>query len=76
MLPYERVILQMRIRSAYPIDFFHLAGGEVLAGIKTPASGEKSLAAEDLVDAWNAAAKLVYGVEDGGVGVGDLPGEG
>ena len=40
--------------------------------IKTPAAGEQALAAKHLVDAGDAAVKLMARVEDGSVGVGNL----
>ena len=43
--------------------------------IETPASFEQSLAPQDFVNAGNASVKLVGGIEDGGVGVGDLRGQ-
>ena len=34
----KRVIVQMRVSLADPVDLFHLAGGEVLARVQTPAA--------------------------------------
>src|ERR1700722_7899258 len=66
----------MRIRLAHAVDFFYLARGEFLMRIKTPSSFEQTLASQDLVNAGNASVKLVYGIEDRRVRVGNLLGEG
>src|SRR6266496_3182477 len=75
MLLHERVILQMWVRSANPIDFLNLARGKVLPRIETPASFEKPLTPQNLMYAGNASAKLVGGIEDCSVRVCDLLGE-
>src|SRR5580692_7991586 len=65
----------MRIRSADAVDFFHLAWGEFLVGIKTPAAFQQTLTPQDLVYARNTSTKLMSGIEDGRVRVGNLLGE-
>src|SRR5260370_42642446 len=75
VLLYERVILQVRIRFANPVDFFHLARGEILVQIKTPASFEQPLASQNLMNAGNTSTKLVDGIKDRSVRVGDLLGQ-
>src|SRR3984957_1516693 len=76
MLLYEGIILQMRIRLAHAVDFFYLSRREFLMRIKTPASFEQTLAPQNLVNAGNASVKLVYGIEDRRVRVGNLLGKG
>ncbi len=75
MLLYEGIILQMRIRSAHAVDFFHLAWGKFLVGIKTPAAFQQTLTPQDLMYARNTSTKLVSGIEDRGVRIGNLLGE-
>src|SRR5579864_5398042 len=53
VLLYECVILQMRIRSANPVDFFDLAGRKVFVRIETPASFEQPLTPQDLMNSRN-----------------------
>src|SRR4029077_16857605 len=72
MLLYERIVLKMRICLADAVDFFHLPGRKFFLWIETPAPLEQSLPPEDFVNAGNAPVKVVRGIEDGRVGVGDL----
>jgi hypothetical protein len=72
MLLYERVIPQMWIGAAHSIDLRTLAGRKFLAWVKTPASFEQSLPPQDFMDARNTSTKIVSGIEDGGVCIGDL----
>ena len=60
----------------HAIDLLALAGRKLLLRIKTPAALEQSLAPQNLVNAWDASVKMVRGIEDGGIGVGDLLGQG
>src|ERR1700722_4064615 len=76
MLLYECVVLQMRIRPRHAIHLFALAGRKFLLGVETPTPFEQSLAAQDFMDAGDASAKIVTGIEDGGVRVRDLLSEG
>ena len=50
-------------------EFGGLARGEFLVGVETGVGRKQALAAEDFVDAGEAAGKGVRGVEDGGVHV-------
>ena len=43
--------------------------------IEAPAAGEQALAAQHFVDAGNAAGEIVRGIEQRGVGVGELGAE-
>lgn len=65
----------MGIRFADAVDFFHLARGQFLVGVKAPTPFEQSLTSQDFVDSRNAAVKLMRGIEDGGIRVGDMRGE-
>jgi hypothetical protein len=52
-----------------------LAGGEGFVFVEAPGAFEQALAAEDLVEAGDAAGEVVGGVEEGGVGVSHLDAE-
>ena len=75
MLLYKGVILQMRIGSAHPVDFIHLARGKFLAWIETPSPFEQPLASQNFVNPGDASTKLIGRVEDCGIRVGDLLGQ-
>ena len=66
----------MRVGSADTVDFFGLTRRKLFFGVEAPASGEKALAAKDLVDARDASVELVCGIEEGSIGIGNLGGEG
>ena len=72
MLLYKSVVLQVRIRFAYPIYFFDLSGREFFMRIETPSPLEQSLPPQDLMNSRNAAAKLVRRIKDCGVCIGNL----
>src|SRR5215468_3971184 len=76
VLLYEVIVLQVRIESAHAIDFSALPGGEFFVRIKTPASFQKPLAAQNFMDAGNTAAELMRGIEQGSISIGDLMREG
>ncbi len=71
----EGVVVKMRVGAVDAIDVGELAGAEGLVLVKAPESGEETLTAEDFMQARNAAAEGMGGVEEGGVAVGDLDGE-
>src|SRR5579859_1728497 len=75
VLLYEGIIPQMRIRFAHAVDFFHLARGEFLMGIKTPAAFQQALTPQDLMYARNTSTKLVSGIKYSRVRVGNLLGK-
>src|SRR5207249_11378606 len=75
MLTNERIVRQMRIPGPHAIDVLHLSHAQILVRIEAPAAGEQPLTAQDLVNAGNAAGKLVLRIEQCGVGVGQLRAE-
>ena len=56
------------------VDFFGLAGAEVLPRIEAPDAFEEALAAQDFVKAGDAATEAMGGIEEGGIAAGDLDG--
>src|ERR1039458_4297194 len=66
----------MRVRLADPVDLFHLAGGQILARVQTPAALQQPLAPQDFVDARDTAVKPVGRVEQRRVDIGNLLGQG
>jgi len=76
MLRDEGIVIQVRIRGADAINLRHLACTERFMLVEAPKAFEEALAAEDFVEAGDAAVKRVRGVEKGGVAVGDLDGAG
>ena len=72
MFADEDVIVEVRIGGVDAGNFFGLAGAEGFVGIETPDSFEEALTAKNFMEAGDAAAKIVGGVEEGGVGVGDF----
>jgi hypothetical protein len=68
----EGVVAQVGVGGVDAVDFFALAGGEGFVFVEAPDAFEEALAAEDLVEAGDAAGESVGGVEEGGIGVGDL----
>src|SRR5258705_13343004 len=72
----EGVVVELGIGAINAIDFGSLAGAQGFARIEAPDSFKQSLAAQDLMQAGDAAGETVSGVEEGGVGVGDGDGPG
>ena len=72
----EARVREVGVGAGDAVDFFGLAGAELFGGVEAPGALEEALAAEDFVDAGDAADEAVGGVEDGGVGVGELGSEG
>src|SRR5687767_423857 len=72
----ERIVGQVRIPRQHAIDLGGLSRAQLLVRVQAPAAGEEPLTPQDLVDARNAAGKLMGGVEQRGVGVGQLGAEG
>ena len=68
----EGVVVEVGVGGVDAGNFFGLAGAEGFVGIETPDAFEESLAAEDLVEAGDAAGKMIGCVEEGSVGVGDF----
>ena len=71
---YEVVVSEVWVRLRYPGDFVGLAGAQCFIFVEAPDALQQALAAEDFVDAGNAAAEIVGGVEDCGIHIGDLIG--
>jgi len=67
----EGVVVELGVGGVDAVDFGELAGAEGFVGVEAPGSCEEALAAEDFVDARDAAGVVVGGVEEGGVAVGD-----
>ncbi len=72
MLVDECVVVEVGIGGVDSGNFFGLAGAESFVGVEAPDAFEESLTAEDFVEAGDAAGKMIGGVEEGGVGVGDF----
>ncbi len=72
MLLDEAIVVEVRVGGVDAGDFFGLAGAEGFVGIETPNSFKEALAAENFMEAGDAAAKMVGCVQKGRVGVGYL----
>jgi hypothetical protein len=72
MFSYKLVVIQKRVRGVDSIDLVQLPLGEDLGWLETPATGKQTLSAQHFIDTGNATAKLMFSVEDGGIGVSDL----
>ena len=72
MLCDELVVIQQRIRCVDSIDLLQLPRRERLVGIKTNAVGEEPLSAQNFMNSRDAAAKLMSGIKDGSIGVGNF----
>jgi len=68
----ECVVVEVGVGGVDARDFFGLAGAEGFVGVETPNAFEEALAAENLVEAGDAAGKMIGGIEEGGVGIGDF----
>lgn len=75
MLRNKRVVVEMRIGTMHAVDFFKLAAAEGFVLVEAPEAFEQALAAEDFMQAGDAAAEGVRGVEEGSVAVGDFDAE-
>ena len=69
MLFYEWIIGQVWVGLRNASDFVSLAGAELFIFVEAPDALQQALAAEDFVDAGDAAAEVVFGVEDRGIHV-------
>ena len=65
---YEGVVDKPRVGGDDAGEFFGLSQGECFMGVEAPGTG-KVPAAQDFVNARDAACEAVSGVEDGSVGV-------
>ena len=68
---HKGVVGEPRVGPGDAGEFGRLARGELFVRVEAGVGGEQALAAENLVDAGKAAGKIVCGVEDGGVQVGE-----
>ena len=68
----EAVVVKMRVSAVDAVDFGELAGAEGFVLVEAPEAFEQALAAKDFMEAGDAAAEAVGGVEEGGVAVGDI----
>src|ERR1043165_8187478 len=64
-------LTQMRICAIDPVDLFHLSRAERFVFVQAPKSLEQALPAQHFVQAGDAAAEAVGGVEERGVAIGD-----
>src|SRR5258706_6115489 len=67
----EGVVVQVGVGAIDAVYFGALGGAKRFVWVKAPDSFKQSLAAEDFVEAGDAAGEVVGGVEEGGVRVGD-----
>jgi hypothetical protein len=65
----------MRVSAVDAVDLFELAGAEGFVLVEAPDTFQKALAAQDFVQAGDAATEAVGGIEEDGVGVGDFNAE-
>src|ERR1700690_1599545 len=72
MLGNKRVVDQVRVGGGDTVDLLRLAGAESFVRLEAPYARQKSLAAEDLVDAADTTGEAVGRVEERGIAVGDL----
>ncbi len=72
MFADEGVVGEVGVGAGDAVDFGGLTRGEAFPGIEAGDAGEQSLAAEHFVDARDAPGESVGGVEDRGVGIGQL----
>lgn len=70
MLGDEIIIAEMRVGGADAINLRKLAGAERFLLVEAPDALQQTLAAEDFVQAGDAAGETVRGVEEGGIAVG------
>ena len=63
----KRVVGEVGISAAHPVDLLGLARREGLVRVQAPDASQQPLAPEDFVDAGNAAREAVLGIEEGGV---------
>src|SRR5579872_5478566 len=68
----EGVIVQVGIATIDAVDFLALTAAEDLVAVQAPGAFEQALAAEDLVQARDAARVAVGSIEESGIGIGDL----
>jgi hypothetical protein len=72
----ELFIAQVRVRPADAIDFLALARRERLARVEAEGIRHQALATEHFLNAGDASGEVVGGVEESGVEVGELGGQG
>ena len=65
----EVVVIEMGVGLINAVDFLGLAGRELFVRIEAERIAQEPLAAQDLVDARNAARETVRGIEKGGVAI-------
>src|SRR4051812_1952144 len=74
MLFYEIVVGENGISLRDAIYFSRLADAQYFIFVEAPNTFQQPLTAEDFVDAWDTAAEIVCGVEDGGIHISYLVG--
>ena len=72
MFPYESVILKVRISLANSLDFFNLAGRQILVWIEAPAPCNQPLSSQNLMNPGNTSPKLVGSIKNGCIRVSKL----
>jgi hypothetical protein len=71
ILRNKRIIREIRVFAANPVDLVTLPGTEPFIGVQAPNAFQQSLATKDLVTARNTAAKSIGDIEKGRVAVRD-----
>src|ERR1041385_1787655 len=69
MFTHKLVVGQLRIGSAYALNFHALSRTEFLMRVQAPNAFEQPLSAQHLMNSGNTAGKPIRSVENGGVGV-------
>src|SRR5215470_5428725 len=59
VLLYESIVLEVRVCPRDAVDFFHLSGRKLFVRIEAPAAFQQSLPTKNLVNARDAAMKVV-----------------
>ena len=72
----ELVVVQLGVRGMHAVDLLRLAGTQPFLGVEAPGPFKQALATKDFMAAGDAAPEVVGNVEEGGIAVGDLAGEG
>ena len=70
----EGIVVQVRVGGIDAVDLLTLARAETFTRVEAPDAFKQSLPPQHLVQARDAAGKVVRRVEEGGVAVGDLSG--
>ena len=75
MLLHELVVCQVRVAGEHAVDLLHLSRAQILVRIEAPAAREQPLPAQHFVNAGDASGEPMGGIEQRGIGVGQLGAE-